>query len=272
MSYEPGSDGCSPGRTRRLAFPTDCHGVFADPYAWELALEVIHGFQPDTIIWGSDAMDFGTISKHSKHMRLPSIQEELDDEQKRRAELKAAAAGATLWWLQDNHTTSRYYKYLWAKAPELAEVKKLAFEEIIDFPAHRVISEYHAGKTLRVIHGATVRKWPGWSVLDEIQQPDNRRGRMVHSVICGHVHRFAHVALADGVEGLECGCLMNLCPNYMRDARRRTDWCHGMGLALFGEDWSEIIPVRFFVKGDYLTCRVMGQRHQVRLGKDYSGL
>lgn len=269
--FEPGGDKIDPGGTYRLAFPTDTHGCFADPYAWELALEIICGFKPDTIIWGSDAMDFGDISKHARHCRLPTIDEEIKDESVRRRALIAAAPGASLWWLQDNHTTERYDKYIWENIPQMAEVEALQFHHLIDFPESRIISEYCAGETLRVIHGSYIRKHPGWSVLAELGAPSNRRGRIVRSVMMGHCHRLAHISLDNGIEGLECGTLQNLSPIYMRNMRRATNWSHGMGLARFGTDWSEIIPARFYLRGDYLRCGVEGREYKVKVGPTYSG-
>jgi hypothetical protein len=257
-----------------LANPTDGHGVYADPYAWELALKAIEVMRPDVVIWGNDAMDCGTISRYSKVGKLPSLSEELEDEQRRRAALmQAAGRRAQMWWLSDNHLLERYTRYLYDNAGELADVEAFAFHNFIDFPQDRIVEEFLAGNTLRVIHGTYVRKQPGASVLAHIlDDPLNRRHRITRSVMMGHVHRFAHVSLDNGVEGLECGCLQNLRPEYLKTQRLASNWSHGLGFARYGADWSEIIPARFFVQGGRLVTHVDGHRLSVKIGRGYSGL
>ena len=232
---------------------------------------MIEGFKPDILVWGSDAMDMGIISKHARNCKLPSVDDELQDEKKKRSALKQVAPDASMWWLQDNHTTERYSKYVWNNAPKIADLEAVQFHSVIDWPAKRIISEYQAGDTLRVIHGSYVVQAPGASVLKEMMSPANRRGRIIRSVMSGHVHRWAHISLDNGLEGLECGTLQNLNPQYMRDLRQNTNWSHGMGFAIFGKDWSRIIPARFVVKRSHLTTVVEGQEYRVKLGPSYSG-
>lgn len=262
-----------PGRTYKLANPTDTHGVYADPYAWELALELIHAWQPDDIIWGNDCMDLGVISTYSKVSRLPDVQDELDDEFRRRRELKSACPSATLWWLADNHVYERYRRYIWKNAPELADMPQFQLEHIVHFPAERIGEAFNAGDTLRVIHGTYVRKWPGQSVLAEIQDnPVHRRGRSVRSIMAGHVHRFGFVALPSGVEGLECGCLQDLRPQYLKEQRVASNWSHGLGFARYGQDWSKVVPDgKFYTRNGHLCARLEGTEYRVKLGKGYSG-
>jgi len=261
------------GQVRVLANPTDAHGVYADPYAWELALKCIQAMRPHVITWGNDAMDCGVISTYSKVGELPSISAELEDEQRRRRELLSAAPRAELWWIADNHVIERWVRYMHNRAPELADVDAFRFHNLIGFPREKIVEEYLAGDTLRVIHGTYVKKSPGASVLAHIlDDPLNRRERITRSVMMGHVHRFAHVSLDNGIEGLECGCLQNLRPEYLRSQRLAANWCHGLGFARYGAGWSQIVPARFFVRGSHLVCRLEGQEHRVKITSRYSGL
>jgi len=260
------------GETRLLANPTDVHGVYADPYAWELALKCIALMRPDWVMWGNDAMDMGIISTYSRIGALPDVQEELDDEVRRRRELQHAASGAEMVWVADNHTVERYVRYIFNRAGELASVRQFQFHNLVGFPRERVVETFFAGETLRVIHGQYVQSKPGASVLKHIlDDPANRIGRITRSVLMGHTHRFAFVSLDNGVEGLECGCLQNLRPDYLKAQRVSSNWRHGMGFARYGRDWSQIIPAPFFVCGDRLCCRLEGKELSVKIGRDYSG-
>lgn len=154
----------------------------------------------------------------------------------------------------------------------MADIEALALNKVLGVPEDHMVEYFNAGKTLRVIHGTVVRKWPGWSVVAEIfDNPSNRDGRITRSIMMGHVHRFSYVALDNNIEGLECGCLCSLRPEYIEAQRKTTNWSHGMGFAQYGDDWSRIIPARFYTQGDHLLCHLEGAELKVKIGPSYTG-
>jgi len=254
-----------------LANPTDAHGLYADPYAWELALKCIELMAPNHITWGNDAMDFETLGEFAPDGPRYSVADELKDEKLKRRALQSAAPDAEVWWVMDNHTYTRYQRFIYRKAPELAEIDELKFHNLVAIDESRLIEAFLAGDTLRVIHGSKIKSLPGESVRAEIADSGNRRGRVVRSVMVGHNHRFAHVVMDNGIEGLECGCLCDLHPHYKKMKRSWTNWVHGLGFARYSLDWSEIIPARFLKMGGRLVCRLEGQELAVQIGKGYTG-
>ena len=260
------------GQTCVVANPTDAHGVYCDPYAWELALKLIEALKPDDITWGNDAVDFGVISNYARISALPTLSEEKRDEQRRRQELGQAAPKAKIWWVAGNHDLERYQRYIWNRAGEMADDPDMQFPNYMKLPGGVLIEAFEAGNTLRVIHGTYVRKQPGASVnLEIFDNPLNRKGRLIRSVMSGHVHRFAHVKYDHGIEGLECGCLQNLRPEYLKEQRRASNWSHGIGAARYGRDWSQIIPLPFFARGGYLCAYLEGKEYRVKITEAYSG-
>src|SRR3990172_8398315 len=79
-TLHPGGRMPKAGQTCVVANPTDAHGVYCDPYAWELALKLIEALKPDDITWGNDAVDFGVISNYARISALPTLSEEKRDE------------------------------------------------------------------------------------------------------------------------------------------------------------------------------------------------
>jgi predicted phosphodiesterase len=189
-------------------FLSDVHFPFHDVRAWELTLKIIKAVKPELVWIGGDFNDFYAVSRFDKSpARKLRLQEEIDAGiSGLRALRRAAGKNARIVWQLGNHE-ERLLKYLWGKAPELAELRCLSFPELFSLKSLQIefISDYRAQSVgaLWHLHGD---KAPGGNV-------NPARGKMAQmhdNIIFGHHHKF-QVEYQRDLNGCARGAFANGC-------------------------------------------------------------
>lgn len=88
-------------------------------------LKFIREMKPSHVVMNGDAFDGARISRHPKIGFLenaPTVEQEIEEVQKRLTEIEDAAKGAKLYWPLGNHDL-RFESYLAAHAPEMQGVE-----------------------------------------------------------------------------------------------------------------------------------------------------
>lgn len=186
----------------------DIHIPFEYPNAVEAYLCWGASMKPDRVVFIGDVIDAYTISRFDKNPgRKDSLQKEVNKAQ----ELLAATSvlfSCPIHYMEGNHE-DRLRKFLWSKAPHLADIRGLTIPELLCLEEWGI--QWHdALDPLRIggvtfMHANRIRKHAGMTALaisDEREQ----------SIVCGHSHRqgFAWRTSAAGTRfGCEVGCLCN---------------------------------------------------------------
>jgi len=99
-------------RTKKLLCVPDTHFPYHDKRAWHTILRAIETWKPDEVIHLGDAMDFYSVSSHSKNpRRIQRLATELQIGNTELDTLQLAAGNCTVVFLEGNHET-RLARYL----------------------------------------------------------------------------------------------------------------------------------------------------------------
>lgn len=255
----------------KVIFATDAHVPFQDKHAVELAMKIGADFNPDLRVAGSDGLDFYKLSRFDKDpLRAKGItlQEEIYEWQRMEQAWNDACPNAKAKYLLGNHEI-RLRKYIWEKAPEMASLEGLSFENVLaldalgidyeDFSIETNNQEFMIG-SLAVKHGAFARKHSGWSVKAELENEF-----YAVNVMVGHSHRAAQVfvttrnGLVKGVEGF---CLCDLHPPYTVGGH--PNWQQGITLAAVNEENVDFELIPFERQGGYLRAVWRGKEYRTK--------
>jgi len=222
-----------------LHFPLQCEKSVA------ILFETIRRLNPSTIIINGDSCDILALSRFPKDIvKGYDLLTERVAYQKFLHELISISNGATIYETNANHSSggveSRLRRYLNERIPELAKlpevVDMLSYENLFLGPYREYVQlvDYVDLNGLYVMHGTTVRKNPGSSVLGEME-------RFRASIMMGHVHRMGCVSLRQPsigareehqLRGYEIGCMCDLNPIYASSP----NWTNGFAIVALGED------------------------------------
>jgi len=199
----------------------DIHFPDHDPRALKKALSLVKIRKPDRVVLLGDVVDFSAISRFPKSPRHTDFGRELQRVRPLLRQLyEALERVPRVDWLAGNHE-ERLQKYLWRRAPELAEVGELTVPRLLEMPAGW---RYHPPRAYLSVHGVLVFhgfKWASNTCTHNL-------GRYGCSSIQGHSHRLAvyYRGLPGGrvIAAAEAGCLCRLDVPYAM----LTDWAHGV--------------------------------------------
>jgi hypothetical protein len=237
----------------RFAFPTDEHRPFQDDYAIEIALQIVRDFNPDILVTGSDGVDFYNISKFDKNpLRMKTgLQKEITDWQSGQRQWKDAAKNAVVKYIVGNHE-DRLRKYLW-QHQEISDLDAVQLPNILGLASLGIEWETQKGldanrevvieNKVVIKHGGIVRKFSAMSAKAELENE-----RFSISVFTGHTHRGGvfYTRTRNGVvQAVECFCLCDLNPEYVRDP----DWQHGIVLGEVVDGNVAVEPIPFLGTG-----------------------
>jgi hypothetical protein len=220
-------------RYRRLAALFDAHSPFEDRAAIDPALAFVREYKPEILVLGGDWGDFYAVSTYSREpLRRLQLQEELDHEAGLLEEVREAAPKSEIIYLQGNHEW-RLRRHLWSGAPELARLRSLQIEALLNLAKLR-ITYVEAGSRrfgdLLIKHGNIVRPRSGYSAMGELD-------RTWVSGASGHTHRLGHVFRTNAAgmfSWIEGGCLCRSDMDYLEG--QTADWQHGVVWAEVSED------------------------------------
>ena len=217
------------GSSESVVFLSDLHIPFHDPEAVASSLRLIKKLRPDRVVINGDVADFFQLSRfNTAHQRLDSLQEEIDEANAFRVNVRKSAPNATIDETEGNHD-SRIKSYVAANARALASLAVLEPSSLfrytdLDFKAHPGAG-FRLRRNFLVKHGTLIRQDAGASAKAEFNQAGI-------SGISGHTHRLAKYIKAGYThrEWSEQGCLCQLQPDYVVGA---PNWVQGVAVGEF---------------------------------------
>lgn len=213
--------------TEKLLIIPDTHAPYHDRKAWELVMKVGAAFKPDIIVHLGDLADCYALSFHSKDpARKSSWKSERNVCRTLRGEMDDLGAGRKLF-IEGNHE-NRLPRYLWEKAPALAESLTMDEElrlsengwELTPYKDHARI-----GKVYFTHDTGGGGKYSTGQALDTFQ----------HSVVIGHHHSIQYQVKGDAVGqhqvGAQFGWLGDIEQvDYMHKIKVKRNWAPGFGI------------------------------------------
>lgn len=192
----------------------------------KLWLSFVRDLKPHGVILNGDIVDSYTFSTfHKDPLNSPSLKTEIAGAHALLGEINDIKSIKELWWLGGNHE-DRHRRYMWAKAPELAQV--IDFAKIFDLEDYNCMwKEY--GEILQlgdlmVTHGNVVRAHSAWTAKKNFETYGS-------SVLTGHTHRLG-VYFRTNSTGLhaawENGCMCRKDLDYVKTPY--PDWHHGFSV------------------------------------------
>lgn len=224
----------------------DLHIPFHDKPVTNLVLDFIRQERPDQVLLNGDVVDCYTVSSFNKN---PLTQAGLKREIREAGEImEYLSCINSKLWIGGNHE-DRLRRYIWGKAPELAELDELSFAQLFHLDRYGFkwleYGDIHQIGKLSVTHGNLARKHSGETARAHF----DTFGR---SVLVGHTHRlgaYYKTRLGKPYVAFENGCLCGLNPEYVK----HPDWQHGFAIVhhddATGQFAAQQIPV-FKVKGE----------------------
>jgi len=215
----------------KIALPTDTHCPYHDPYAVDLACQIISDYKPDILIHGGDGCDFYAISRFSKDpRRAHRLQEEIDVFGQVMGQFVEAAGDIERYMLVGNHE-ERVERYL-RDHPELYGLRALKLANVLGLPdlGFKLTDAVVIGKT-RFIHGEVVRKHSAYAAKAHLENCGYS-----HFTFHGHTHRMGwhFKTTANGpIYAVECGTLADPAQaDYMQ--AQVANWQRGLVLVEVG--------------------------------------
>lgn len=205
----------------------DMHVPFEDKEVVKVAFDFCKRLQPDIIVT-DEWHDFYPLSRFSKDpTRLNDLQIELDMVEEYYGKLRKACPESRILMLDSNHL-KRMKKYIRTKAQELACLRNLDMENLLDLGKHNIeYMDVFSCRGYLFKHGNRINKHSAYTAKNELEE-EGVPGAS------GHSHRLGqHYKRKRGgrYTWIECGCLCDLNPEYMEG--KIADWHHGLGLVQF---------------------------------------
>ena len=207
-----------------VVFGSDFHFPYHDPNAVASFLNLVAQLQPHRVVLNGDIADFFQLSRFNlSGDRVENLQEEIDQANAFRSDVRSAAPNAVIDETEGNHD-NRVVTYVHKNGPALKSLRALKPKELFLHDELGITHHPGAGFLLRKSflckHGTAVRSEAGASAKAEL----NLAGV---SGISGHTHRLARYRKAGYVqrEWLEQGALCRMDPDYVTGAPNWTQGC-----------------------------------------------
>jgi len=152
---------------RKALILSDIHVPYHDQAALAVALAYAKDYGPDIIVLNGDIIDFyGASSYRQDPIRIDTLQDELTEGKALLKKIRDEHPNAEIYYIEGNHET-RLKRFLLDKAPALACLSCLSFDELIGLKEHEIkFIDYGQSiqlGDLEVTHGEIVRKGAGMS-------------------------------------------------------------------------------------------------------------
>lgn len=208
---------------------SDIHLPYHDPAALEAALAYGEEHDADHILLNGDTIDFYSCSRFETNPAERDLRGELEAAEQLFAHLRGRFPKARILFKKGNHD-ERWDSFIWAKAPELWNLKQMQLEHITNMELHGIEMLPRrcriTAHKLNILHGHELDK--GF-----IAPVNPARGAFLRSVECvlvGHFHRTSeHIERSINNKQIACfsaGCLAGLWPDYAVANK----WNHGFAL------------------------------------------
>lgn len=198
-----------------VVFLSDTHYPWQDNLMIRSALRIIRELRPHRVVINGDVGDYFPLSRFNKGLeRLDSLQEELDETNVFRGEVRQAAPDAIIDETEGNHD-SRLRTYIQIQARALTSLRNLKPENLLAWKENEINPHGDNGFLLRpqflVKHGSIARGTANATAKGEYELAGI-------SGTSGHIHRFETYE-RDGYAQREwhtSGCLCRLDPDYVK--------------------------------------------------------
>jgi len=251
----------------------DPHAPLHHEGAWEVFLATIDKIKPDGVTLGGDVLDLAMISTFIKRpSAIRQLQADLDWASEHVfARVNTVAPDAVKTLLLGNHEGERWERYLWSRCPEIAELRVLKMENLLELDklgwrfepdGYELVPDI-----LMVEHGdrhtSTLGGGSAMSARKEMIDTSM-------SGLSGHTHKLGKFWRNDNAGyrvWLECGCLCDQVK--MREHRvtarkrghKKEDWHLGFAIVYHhvgGESFA-IIDISILTRGKKTFAIVNGE-------------
>lgn len=216
--------------TEYVVFGSDFHFPYQDDAAIASFINLVQRLQPDRVVLNGDIADFFSLSRfNTAQARIDDLQEEIDQANEFRANVREAAPNAVIDETEGNHD-NRVTTYVEKNARSLASLRALSPANLFRYEELEINWHPGCGFLLRdsflVKHGTIVRGEAGATAKAELLLAGI-------SGISGHTHRLSRYRKNGYVqrEWLEQGCLCRLDPDYV--AGGLPNWTQGCAVGEF---------------------------------------
>lgn len=213
----------------KVVFIPDPHRPYHSEAAWQLFLQAMEDFKPDTIVVQGDFLDFYKVSRFSKDpKRVLSFKDEVTSGEEGLDDLDALDATRKIF-IEGNHE-NRLVSYLADKAPDLYEF--ISVPDLLkldkrgwEFVAYK--SSIQLGK-LWVTHDAGfIGRYAVYRTADTFQHP----------VVTAHTHRMCSIvegnATGETFPAASFGWMGDVEQvDYMHKVKAKRDWTLGFGTGM----------------------------------------
>lgn len=194
----------------------------------------------DHIILGGDIVDCESISKFSRSGNVVDLRDEFDDAVSFLSHLRNQFPDAIIYYIKGNHE-DRLEKFLWNKAPELANLRGLTIQEQLLFDKFKIqwvdnirlkseTGKFFTMGKLNILHGHELGICPVVNPAMRFLQ------KAMDNLIVGHIHS-ADEKYLNTLNGSTIGCqcigtLADLNPLY----RPQNGWIAGFAIGVFDDE------------------------------------
>jgi predicted phosphodiesterase len=209
----------------------DIHVPYHCESAIEAAIQLGEIFQPDEVIQLGDLLDCYTLSTYSRSSyRQGNISLEINQAKDLLDKIKKRTGAKRATLLEGNHE-ARIRKYVLSKAPELASLKQLRVDHMLELgdigwsfiPEHK----FYQINDVFFTHGEYANMHSAKKHIDEYRV----------TVVHGHTHRITsryHRGLDKTIAGVELGFLGSF--EVGAEFVKRANWQHGVGTVVIDEN------------------------------------
>jgi len=217
-----------------LVFISDLHYPYIDKKTIKLVIDIfLPDVKPEYLILGGDMIDFYGLSRFTKDpKRALQTQEDLDGLKEILYRIREYLPETKIIYLEGNHE-DRLTRYKWTKAPEMAYIRALGLEKLLDLEKLDIkyipYTKYWNYKKIYFVHGDVIRKQSGYTARSMLD-------KWGVNLICGHSHRTGkhnHTTLNGNQGAWESGCLCDIDPEYVKG---KADWQQGMSVINYYKD------------------------------------
>lgn len=208
---------------------SDLHIPYQDKPVVEAALDFIKDEQPDIVTINGDLMEMYDVSSFQRWIRVPSLQDEIEETKEFLARLRRKAPAAKIKYTGANHEY-RLQSYIDKNAPRLNDLKATKLDELLELKKLKIewiynnrIEAHYKWGALLIGHWFLSRKRPGQAAYELAL-------KFGTSVVQGHTHKQGMSIIRQRERHMgayEPGCLCTLSPDW----EDSPNWTQGFAVA-----------------------------------------
>ena len=238
-------------KLEKALFIPDPHIPENDKKVTNIIFKIAKWLKPDVCFVMGDVLDAKTVSRYAKD---PDVEFDMQDEFDLvnlffKDVRKVVGPDCRIVWLLGNHE-ARWKAYLNGRAPEIANLRALQLQNLIDLEKDIEIVPYNKGtkyRGLHVEHGLLVSGKSGYTAHRNLDKKKM-------SGVNGHTHRLGIVynrCEAGELYWAEVGTMQRKDPDY---AKETTNWQWGCAITYWQEGWKQPKMDLVHIDDDHNCC------------------